>query len=427
MDSNNRSPSRRRSPKHHQARERLRKLINDGKFPPGSRLPPETELPKSLDVSRQTVRRALNDLVREGVIVRVQGSGSYVADTRHPPILPGKNLRIGLLYRFELTPRSLRGGYLAEMTRGALREWGMEDVEPGFKSVGPREATQCVWRRPDRGIEVVGLGEPRKIVTRSPTMRSVTEGHFDGILTLSIIQEPWLSRVLDLNIPTVVSDYPGNLLASRSDQVFVDPMAGYGLAVKHFLDRGYRNFHFLGAAGWATDPEREVPVEEWQALRKQRSLRIDPDSLLRLTACRHAMTAAGHEWPDLRVHFQRNYSGAIQEVTEKLMSLEPQERPEVVIGHSVSDIEALTDRLSSCGHTIVGAGAVDHWNWRGKTLPVVSDMREVGAAAAALLVSRLQRPSRPYFNVGVRMTFVEEEKSGTTAPPVATEAAGTKS
>jgi hypothetical protein len=160
----------------------------------------------------------------------------------------------------------------------------------------------------------------------------------------------------------------------------------------------------MGSAVWDTEPDKEMPLEEWEALRERR-LRIDPDSLLRLTACRHAMTAAGLAWPDSRIHFQRNHSRATEEMCKKFMSLPPDERPEVLVGHSAFDVERLAEHLLSHGHAIKGAGAVDHWHWRGKALPIVSDMREVGAAAAALLVSRLQRPGRPYFNVGVRMSF----------------------
>nr|WP_255654252.1 GntR family transcriptional regulator [Cohnella sp. REN36] len=47
------------------------------------RIPSESEFAKMLDVSSITVRKALTDLVNEGVIYRVRGKGSFVAN-QHP-------------------------------------------------------------------------------------------------------------------------------------------------------------------------------------------------------------------------------------------------------------------------------------------------------------------------------------------------------
>ncbi len=53
--------------------------INSGKFPPGSRIPSESELSQTYHVSRVTVRRALDRLAMEGTIFRRQGKGAYVS------------------------------------------------------------------------------------------------------------------------------------------------------------------------------------------------------------------------------------------------------------------------------------------------------------------------------------------------------------
>ncbi|KWX66757.1 GntR family transcriptional regulator [Mycobacterium sp. NAZ190054] len=61
-------------------RERLREDIAAGKYPDGTRLPTESELVARHGLSRQTVRRAFQDLVAEGVVYRVPGRGSYAGD-----------------------------------------------------------------------------------------------------------------------------------------------------------------------------------------------------------------------------------------------------------------------------------------------------------------------------------------------------------
>ncbi|MDN4516586.1 GntR family transcriptional regulator [Mycolicibacterium austroafricanum] len=61
-------------------RERLRDDIAAGRYPDGTRLPTESELVARHGLSRQTVRRAFQDLVAEGTVYRVPGRGSYASE-----------------------------------------------------------------------------------------------------------------------------------------------------------------------------------------------------------------------------------------------------------------------------------------------------------------------------------------------------------
>jgi len=69
-------------PIYYQLKEQLALLIRDGTFPIGSRLPSELEIGSELGISRGTVRQAINALVSEGRLERMQGRGTYV--TRPP-------------------------------------------------------------------------------------------------------------------------------------------------------------------------------------------------------------------------------------------------------------------------------------------------------------------------------------------------------
>ena len=55
----------------------LRDAIRNGEYADGRQLPTEGQLVASYSVSRQTVRRAMQDLVSEGIIYRVAGRGTY--------------------------------------------------------------------------------------------------------------------------------------------------------------------------------------------------------------------------------------------------------------------------------------------------------------------------------------------------------------
>src|SRR5271169_4611290 len=56
--------------------------IGSGKWAASTRVPSESEIVKSFGISRMTANRALRELRDEGVLLRIAGVGSFVAD-RH--------------------------------------------------------------------------------------------------------------------------------------------------------------------------------------------------------------------------------------------------------------------------------------------------------------------------------------------------------
>ncbi len=82
---------------YHSVAEQIVTMIDDGTFPPNSRLPGERELAEQLNVSRVTVREAGIFLQAQGIIQVRTGSGAYVLD-------PSKhNGRLPNVSAFELT------------------------------------------------------------------------------------------------------------------------------------------------------------------------------------------------------------------------------------------------------------------------------------------------------------------------------------
>ena len=57
-------------------------MIKSQRLLPGDRLPSERELAQTYQVSRMTARQALRELETEGVLVRIQGAGSYVSEAK---------------------------------------------------------------------------------------------------------------------------------------------------------------------------------------------------------------------------------------------------------------------------------------------------------------------------------------------------------
>ncbi len=67
------------------AEERLLKLIEEGRFKAGERLPSEPVLAHDLGISRSTLREALRVFEEEGIISRRPGVGTFILD--HPPVI----------------------------------------------------------------------------------------------------------------------------------------------------------------------------------------------------------------------------------------------------------------------------------------------------------------------------------------------------
>ncbi|HEY9010788.1 MAG TPA: GntR family transcriptional regulator [Devosia sp.] len=57
--------------------------VQKGVIKPGDALPSERDLAQKVDVSRVTVRKAVQQLVRDGVLVQRHGSGTFVAPHTH--------------------------------------------------------------------------------------------------------------------------------------------------------------------------------------------------------------------------------------------------------------------------------------------------------------------------------------------------------
>ncbi|VDG19091.1 GntR family transcriptional regulator [Lactiplantibacillus mudanjiangensis] len=70
------------APKYVVVAGQLRQEILEGRYAVNDQLPQENAIAKAYNVSRITVRKALDGLVEEGLIYRIQGSGTYVKDNQ---------------------------------------------------------------------------------------------------------------------------------------------------------------------------------------------------------------------------------------------------------------------------------------------------------------------------------------------------------
>lgn len=125
--------------------------IEQGKYPPGNRLPPEAGLSRRFAVNRHTVRRALKALQEAGLIRTEQGLGSVVQQpvleyavserTRFTDNMRSNKARARsvylngeLIHADERLARKLELGRLDEVVR--IEMLGMADDKPLYVSTG---------------------------------------------------------------------------------------------------------------------------------------------------------------------------------------------------------------------------------------------------------------------------------------------------
>jgi GntR family histidine utilization transcriptional repressor len=68
--------------RYEQVKQYVRSTILSGAWQPGDRIPSEVSLVEQLGVSRMTINRALRELTDEGVLTRLSGVGTFVAQSK---------------------------------------------------------------------------------------------------------------------------------------------------------------------------------------------------------------------------------------------------------------------------------------------------------------------------------------------------------
>ena len=85
-------------PLYEQIKRLITRSLSEGEWTPGAMIPSEMALARRYEVSQGTVRKAINELVAENMLVRRQGKGTFVAT----------HADVGTTYRF-LHLRNLAG------------------------------------------------------------------------------------------------------------------------------------------------------------------------------------------------------------------------------------------------------------------------------------------------------------------------------
>src|SRR5476649_1681866 len=70
------------APLYARVKQMITQQIDSGNWPPHYRVPSESELVNQLGFSRMTINRALREMTADGLLVRMQGVGTFVAEPK---------------------------------------------------------------------------------------------------------------------------------------------------------------------------------------------------------------------------------------------------------------------------------------------------------------------------------------------------------
>ncbi|MGL1892501.1 MAG: GntR family transcriptional regulator [Spirochaetaceae bacterium] len=183
----------------------------------GQKLPTETKLMEDLGVGRNTVRKAILEMEKEGIVIRRQGSGTF--------------------YVSHVSKRTKAGGLI-----------GIANFE-GLGYIYPEIIKGVENALYDDGYSLVLASNNIASIRDLSSLRILLDQNIKGlILDLSRVfsgemESPVLSLIQDSGIPVVTTHWDG-LLPNSSAVCINDEVGGY-IATKHLIQNGHKKIAFI--------------------------------------------------------------------------------------------------------------------------------------------------------------------------------------
>ncbi|MEU4828421.1 substrate-binding domain-containing protein [Actinomadura sp. NPDC023710] len=195
----------------------LRAQIRSGAWVAGAKLPTEQELARLHGVSLTTVRRAMEDLAEEGLVVRRQGAGTFVAGQR--PAVHGEGSVVGVI-----VPDTTL--YYPKVLKG---------IEETLASAGARLMLACAHYNPAE--------------EEAALQRMLGSGVHGLLVVPTLIGSPDPAAVVrhlaGLPVPTVLIERGLDGHDDHADHVRTDHRAGGYSAVRHLAALGHTRLALL--------------------------------------------------------------------------------------------------------------------------------------------------------------------------------------
>jgi DNA-binding LacI/PurR family transcriptional regulator len=361
-------------PMYLQLLNQIREQIVSGKWEPGRQLPTEAELASELNISRVTVRQALQAAVDEGLVTRTAGKGTFVGSNHDKPRIDGFV------------------GYVVPHLSSSFNV----QIMLGAESVLRCEGYQMIFCNSEAKIE-----EENQLLNRL-----ATEGMAGCIIqpVQGSNEGRALRKIVAKRFPVVMID---RLVSGiDADVVMSDHFGGGYAVVQHLLEQGYTDILY------AANPM----IQLYSVAERARGYKTAMlDARLEPRAPFVAGSSAELGFIQSPIAFAQREAATITAIAEYLQT---SSRPQVII--AMNDLYALLvyEAIRRIGLRVpddialVGYDDLDFAATLTPALTTVSqDPFELGAEAARLLIERIRGDTRSSRQVRLKSHLIVRQSS----------------
>lgn len=237
-------------PKYMQLKNEIQSRIFSGQLKPNDQLPSEHELSRMYGMSRQTVRQAIGEMVRDGLLYRIRGKGTFCAPyAEHKPAeIPAVGILTTYISEY-IFPSIVRGAEKVLRNKGyRLLLFSTENDKDK-----ERECLDMILQQPLSGLIV----EPTKSAEGNPNLSGYLVLESQGIPIIMINE-----RYPELDCPCIK----------------LDDEAGGFKAAAHLIENGHRRI----AGFFKTDDLQGVNrLKGFLRAHREHRLAFDPELIVR--------------------------------------------------------------------------------------------------------------------------------------------------
>lgn len=357
------------APKYRQVFDTLVGEIQAGRLKTGDRLPSEAALVRRFGSSRITIARAMRDLQLAGLIDRRAGSGSFVRARRPHANGLSFGLLIPNLAETDIFAAIFQGMLASPLARQHALVWGSPTSEDGSKEERAWELCRQYIERRVAGV----FFAPLEHTPRNDEVNQRIAAALDA------------ARVPIVLLDRTALPYPER---GPHDLVGIDNRRAGHRITEHLLRLGARRIAFVGVEhAAATLSAREAGYREalyaWRApIDRDLVRRLDPsdaDAVGALMTCRPEGIVCGNDWTAARLMHTLG-----------------------VLGYSVPrDVR------------LVGIDDVEYASLLPVPLTTLRQpTRDIGAAAFAAMLDRVQRPDAPVRDIYLQTQLIIRRSCG---------------
>ncbi|MCD9024572.1 GntR family transcriptional regulator [Cohnella silvisoli] len=243
-------------PLYFQIRETLKEKIERGELKPGDQIPIEADLIQQFGVSRITIKSALKLLVEEGLIYRIAGKGTFVADPHAPKPVSQLFAETGDAIK--------RVGFLSPLTNDEFSAHLLQGVQEACKDLN---LILIVRSASTQLEEMEGI-------------RFLRAAGADGLLIFPVDGEAYSEAILNLKtdgFPFVLIDryLPG----IKTNAVYSDNYLGGYMGTEYLIKKGHKQIGIVSGTKSKTSSS-EDRFSGYLDMAKKAGLKIEPSQWL---------------------------------------------------------------------------------------------------------------------------------------------------